>query len=113
VLHFAAATVIRTVMTNNPREAVGRCYDPALMKLARERSWAALQGIRERMLPGIGEEQAGIMATEVFQKLGHERIWHPTLIRIGANTTKTYRQKSDPDVRRQLFHRPRPGVRRS
>jgi Xaa-Pro aminopeptidase len=86
-------------MTNHPREAVGKRYDPALMKRARERTWAALQGIRERMLPGIGEEEAGIMATEVFEELGYERIWHPTLIRIGANTTKTYRQKSDPDVR--------------
>jgi Xaa-Pro aminopeptidase len=28
-----------------------------------------------------------------------ERLWHPTIIRIGENTLKTYRQRSSPDVR--------------
>jgi Xaa-Pro aminopeptidase len=84
---------------DHPREAVGKRYDPALMKHARDRTWEALQGIRERMIPGTSEEQAKAMALEVFEDLGYQRIWHPVLIRIGANTTKTYRQKSDPSVR--------------
>lgn len=86
-------------MKNTAREAVGKPYDPALMKRARERSWAALHGIRERMTPGISEPEAGAMAMEVFEQLGYERLWHPVLIRIGANTTKTYRQPSEPDLR--------------
>lgn len=86
-------------MTTPTREAVGERFDPALMQRARERTWAALHGIRERMRPGISEDEAKIEAAEVFRELGFERVWHPVLIRIGANTTKTYRQKSDPDVR--------------
>lgn len=81
------------------REAVGQRFDPALMQHARERTWAALHGIRERMHPGISEDEAKLEAAAVFRALGVQRLWHPLLIRIGANTTKTYRQRSDPNVR--------------
>ncbi|MEO8999103.1 MAG: M24 family metallopeptidase, partial [Rhodanobacter sp.] len=86
-------------MTTPSREAVGQRFDHALMQHAREKTWAALHGIRERMRPGISEDEAKIEAAEVFRELGFERLWHPVLIRIGANTTKTYRQRSDPNVR--------------
>lgn len=81
------------------REAVGARFNPDLMQRARERSWAALRGIGEHMHPGISEDEAKLAAAEVFRELGVERLWHPPLIRIGANTTKTYRQRSDPAVR--------------
>lgn len=86
-------------MTTPTCEAVGKRFDPALMQHAREKTWAALHGIRVRMHPGISEDEAKIEAAEVFRELGFERLWHPVIIRIGANTTKTYRQRSDPDVR--------------
>ncbi len=86
-------------MTTSTREAVGQRFDPALMQHARERNWAALHGIRERMRPGISEAEAKAEAMDVFRELGVERLWHPVLIRIGANTTKAYRQPSDPGVR--------------
>jgi Xaa-Pro aminopeptidase len=86
-------------MTTPSREATGSRFDPDLMQRARERTWSALHGIRERMRPGISEEEAKLAATEVFRELGVERLWHPLLIRIGPNTTKTYRQRSDPGVR--------------
>ncbi|WP_426688532.1 M24 family metallopeptidase [Rhodanobacter ginsengiterrae] len=85
-------------MTFPTREGVGQRFDPLLMQRARERSWAALQGIRQRMCPGISEDEAKLEAAEVFRELGVERLWHPVIIRIGANTTKTYRQRSDPSV---------------
>jgi Xaa-Pro aminopeptidase len=83
-------------MTALPQEAVGTSFDPQRMLHARERTWAALHGIRERMRPGITEEEAKAEAMEVFQALGMERLWHPVLIRIGSNTTKTYRERSEP-----------------
>ncbi|HEX7815628.1 M24 family metallopeptidase [Dyella sp.] len=81
------------------REAVGARFDPSLMLRARERTWAALHGIRERMAPGISEIEAQAAASEVFADLGMQRLWHPTIVRIGANTTKIYRERSDPSVR--------------
>ena len=86
-------------MTTPSREAVGQRFDPALMQRAREKTWAALHGIRARMRPGISEDEAKAAAMDVFRGLGYERLWHPVLIRIGANTTRTYRQRSDPNVR--------------
>jgi Xaa-Pro aminopeptidase len=86
-------------MSTSRNEAVGKRFDPVLMQHAREKTWAALHGIRARMHPGISEEQAGLAASEVFHELGFQRLWHPVLIRIGANTTKTYRQRSDPTLR--------------
>ncbi|MEO7050749.1 MAG: M24 family metallopeptidase, partial [Rhodanobacter sp.] len=43
--------------------------------------------------------EAKAEAMEVFRGLGYERLWHPVLVRIGTNTTKAYRQASDPGVR--------------
>ena len=83
-------------MTTLPQEAVGTRFDPQRMLHARERSWAALRGIRERMRPGITEDEAKAEAMQVFQALGMERLWHPVIVRIGSNTTKTYRERSDP-----------------
>src|SRR6185312_11611652 len=64
-----------------------------------ERSWAALQAIRARMQPGISEPEAVALAHEVFAELGSERLWHRPLIRIGRNTTKGFREPSEPGVR--------------
>ena len=89
----------QTPMPTPSRETVGQRFDPALMQHAREKTWAALHGIRERMRPGISEDEAKAAALDVFRGLGYERLWHPVLIRIGANTIKTYRQRSDPNVR--------------
>lgn len=83
----------------DPREATGQRFDPGLMQRARERSWAALEAIRARMLPGISEDEAKAAAESVFRELGVERIWHQPLIRIGANTTLAFRQPSAPGVR--------------
>ena len=58
-----------------------------------------LEAIRDRMVPGIDEAGARAMAQQVFDEAGVERIWHPTLIRIGADTTKTWRQRADPRLR--------------
>jgi Xaa-Pro aminopeptidase len=86
-------------MTAHDREAVGQRFDSERMQHARSRSWAALQGIHERMHPGISEIEARAEADKVFAELGMERLWHPVIIRIGPNTTKTYRERSIPDVR--------------
>ena len=86
-------------MTSKPQEAVGATYDPALMRRARELSWAALERIRAFMRPGMSEEEAKAEAEDVFSDLDMQRLWHRPYIRIGANTLKTYNQPSDPDVR--------------
>ena len=84
---------------DDSREGVGAHFNPDLMQRARELNWKALHRIRAHMHPGISEVEAKLAAAEVFAELGCERLWHPPLIRIGSNTTKTFRQRSDPGVR--------------
>jgi Xaa-Pro aminopeptidase len=86
-------------MTSTHQEAVGQRFNHRHMQHARERTWAAVEGIRQRMRPGISEAEARTEAAEVFRGLGMERLWHPVIIRIGANTTKIYRERSDDSVR--------------
>jgi Xaa-Pro aminopeptidase len=86
-------------MSTDRREAVGTPFDPAAMLHARALSWTALHTIRQRMHPGISEDEARAMAAGVFQELGMQRLWHPPIIRIGPNTTKIYRERSQPEVR--------------
>jgi Xaa-Pro aminopeptidase len=77
----------------------GRRFDPALLVVAAGVAAALHVAISERMVPGIDEAGARTIAERVFAEAGVARIWHPTLIRIGANTVKTWRQRSDPTVR--------------
>lgn len=80
-------------------DAVGTAYDPALMRRARERSWAVLADIRARLRPGISETQAQVIAAETFHAHAVERLWHKPYIRFGEHTLKTYRERPEADLR--------------
>ncbi|HEY4143683.1 M24 family metallopeptidase [Pinirhizobacter sp.] len=82
----------------NP-QATGIHFEAGRMLAARERSWVALREIARRIMPGMTEPEAQVLAGEVLADAGMQRIWHPSLIRFGANTLKTYRQPSVPDTR--------------
>jgi Xaa-Pro aminopeptidase len=79
-------------------EHTGARYDASQMLAARERSWAALRDIAAHIVPGMSEPEAITMAGERLQAAGMQRIWHPSIIRFGANTLKTFRQRSAPDT---------------
>jgi hypothetical protein len=38
------------------------------------------------------------LAGRVLEAEGMERIWHPSIVRFGANTLKTFRQRPAPDT---------------
>lgn len=77
---------------------VGKSFSLERMLQARERSWAALRDIASRITPGMTEPEAAAMAAERLAAAGMQRIWHPSIIRFGANTLKTFRQRSAPDT---------------
>ncbi|SEW24636.1 M24 family metallopeptidase [Luteibacter sp. 329MFSha] len=78
---------------------VGASFSRERMLAARERSWAALTDIASRILPGMTEPEAGEIAKDRLAAAGMQRIWHPSIIRFGPNTLKTFRQRSAPDTR--------------
>ncbi len=79
-------------------ENVGAAFSRERMLAARERSWAALRDIAARIVPGMNEADAAALAKERLDVAGMQRIWHPSIIRFGANTLKTFRQPSAPDT---------------
>lgn len=87
-------------MTPSPapdrREAHGPVFSPESMQYARAQSWKAVQRIAARVQPGMTEGAATDMAAEVLRHLGMDRIWHPTIVRFGSHTLKTFQEPSDP-----------------
>jgi len=81
----------------HPKEAVGQPFDLELMRYASEQSWRAVHAMSEAFQPGMHESEANRMALDILHDLGMERIWHPVHVRFGANTMKTFKQKSEGD----------------
>lgn len=85
-------------MSSPTAQATGAKFSNERMQEARERSWAALRDIAAHITPGMTEPEAIAMAGECLHAAGMQRIWHPSIIRFGANTLKTFRQRSAPDT---------------
>ena len=77
-------------------EVTGKKYSFASALAAREYSISAVNDIAIQILPGMTEHEAQIIADQVLIDRGMERYWHPTKIRFGKNTLKTFREPSDP-----------------
>lgn len=86
-------------MPSSTAQNVGASFSHERMLAARERSWAALADIASRILPGMTEPEAGEIAKDRLAAAGMQRIWHPSIIRFGPNTLKTFRQRSAPETR--------------
>ncbi len=78
------------------REATGSVFSLSAMAHARAQSMASVQRIARGIQPGMTEEQAGVHARQVLQDMGMQRTWHPIIVRFGASTLKTFKQRSDP-----------------
>lgn len=85
-------------MSSPTAQATGAKFSVERMLEARERSWAGLRDIAAHVVPGMSEPEAIAMAGERLKAAGMQRIWHPSIIRFGANTLKTFRQRSAPDT---------------
>ncbi|MFK3774242.1 M24 family metallopeptidase [Pseudomonas sp. NPDC089406] len=84
-------------MNHAAKEAVGAQYQLDLMKHAQRMTWQAVERIAAGIRPGMRESEARALGQQVLEQLGMQRIWHPTHIRFGANTLKTFKQRSDGD----------------
>lgn len=79
------------------KEAVGERYTLETMRHAQQMTWKAIEQIARVISPGIRESEAQARGKQILSELGMDRIWHPLLIRFGANTLKTFKQRSDGD----------------
>lgn len=79
------------------KEAVGERYVLESMRHAQQMTWKAIEQIAHAIVPGMHESEAVALGKRVLGELGMDRIWHPLLIRFGANTLKTFKQRSEGD----------------
>ena len=79
-------------------EQVGADFSLDKLLAARVRSQAAVETLSSLIKPGMTEEEANILAKQALFDLGMEREWHPTRVRFGENTLKTFREPSNPNT---------------
>ncbi|WP_159814069.1 M24 family metallopeptidase [Pseudomonas sp. 18058] len=79
------------------KEAVGERFVLETMRHAQQLTWKAVDAIAEVIKPGMLESEAQALGKQILVELDMDRIWHPLLIRFGANTLKTFKQRSDGD----------------
>lgn len=79
------------------KEAVGEFYTLESMKHAQQMTWRAIEQMGLLIKPGMRESEAQVMGKQILADLDMQRIWHPLLIRFGANTLKTFKQPSEGD----------------
>jgi Xaa-Pro aminopeptidase len=84
-------------MVLSGKEAVGERYALETMRHAQQMTWKAIEQIARIISPGMRESEAQLRGKQILSELGMDRIWHPLLIRFGANTLKTFKQRSDGD----------------
>lgn len=80
-----------------PKEAVGAAYSIESMRYAQAMTWQAIEQLAQRIRPGMLESEARELGKHVLADLDMQRIWHPLLVRFGANTLKAFKQHSDGD----------------
>lgn len=79
------------------KEAVGQLYDLEVMQYAQQKTWQAIEAIAAVIRPGMRESDAQRQGERILADLGMQRAWHPLLVRFGANTLKTFKERSEDD----------------
>ena len=84
-------------MSAQSKEAVGPIYNIDAMRRAQANTWKAIETLSALIKPGMHETEAVALGKQVLADLDMQRIWHPLLVRFGANTLKTFKQRSEGD----------------
>jgi Xaa-Pro aminopeptidase len=80
------------------KEQVGPAFSLESMQQARDKSWLALTAIKNALKPGMSEAEGTLLAKDILQQQGADRLWHPVILRFGANTVKRYDEPSDRSI---------------
>ncbi len=78
----------------NP-QGVGSNYNYEEFKKSQSIGWEILSDLKEKIQPGMTEENGREEYSQVLKKFGIEKNWHLPKIRFGPNTTKSFKQLSD------------------
>ncbi len=79
-------------------EGVGSSFSEELFLKCRIKTIEAVKLIAEQIKPGMTEANGHKIIDEILESLGCEKKWHPSKFRIGENTLKSFKEKSDPTL---------------
>ena len=85
-------------MNAQNKEAVGAAYSIDSMRHAQAKTWDAIRTLAPLIKPGMRESEARVLGKQVLEELDTQRIWHPLLVRFGANTLKTFGERAREDL---------------
>lgn len=85
----------------NNKEQVGAEFSLEKMQQAQHKSWLALAAIKNALQPGMTEAEGTLLAKDILLEQGADRLWHPVILRFGANTVKRYDEPSDRSIKLQ------------
>jgi len=82
-------------MINHDFENIGNSFNLDDYFKAREKTLEILNKISRMIVPGIDEPTGTEMIKSELNRAGCQRFWHPIKFRIGKNTLKSFKEKSD------------------
>jgi Xaa-Pro aminopeptidase len=81
------------------QERVGEKFTLETMKFSRDRTWDVVNELGALVRPGMLESEATAECKRIMTSMGMDRIWHPSMVRFGTNTLKTFKERSEGDPR--------------
>ncbi|WP_372655248.1 M24 family metallopeptidase [Halobacteriovorax sp.] len=81
--------------TDSNIEGVGSSFSEELFLKCRLKTINAVKLIASKIKPGMSELDGHKVIDQVLNDLGCEKKWHPSKFRIGENTLKSFKEKSD------------------
>lgn len=85
-------------MNTNSDENLGEHFNLEDYLRSQEKTRQVVLAFSKTLKPGINEVEAKALLEKAMDESGLEKRWHPTKMRIGHNTTKNFRDESDPHV---------------
>ncbi len=85
-------------MTMSAVDGTGENFSLKRLLEVRVRTRQAVHAIAGQVSPGMAEDQAKAIARDTLKEMGMRRGWHRIIVRCGPNTTKDFRERSEPGV---------------
>jgi methionyl aminopeptidase len=79
-------------------EGTGNAFNLDGLMAVRDRTRKAVHMIADQITSGMSEDEAKAIARSTLGSLEMKRGWHRIIVRCGSNTTKDFRERSEPGV---------------
>lgn len=83
-------------MSPRPHESCGDHFNLEDYKRAQEKTKSVVADFAKTIKAGMNEKEARALLEKAMDDSGLEKRWHPTKFRMGPNTTKSFRDESEP-----------------